>query len=1140
MAACPADLVGGPWFDCPILDSHNLEVAPPIPSTIHPPMSIEPVVTRGMTRRVAAVATLIVIAWGTAGRAAENTGAATQEVVTTRLLDALDERQMPDVSLWVLERVAKDAESYPGLGKEAPFRRATALVATSRLETDGTKRAQILDAAEKEIDRFLGGAPSGEQAIAAFTQKGNLLVERGRAKIDQSKRSGEDAKARLAEALAFFEAAITSLEGKAKKDEAIATATNAEDAVLKELREVDARLAELQGKAKGDDEESGKGKKPVRKPSDGRLMEQLEERQDRLRGQLLQTRLLVGGAYYEKSRALPTGSKEWKAALEKSAADYKELYEKYRSRGAGLFARYYEGRNYVAIAQAEKDEKERKKRTEQALLTLSDVRGLDGEAGFVPGLRAKAVASTLECWLDTKAYAAKEFKDFDERLQKIVLAPVSAERLDPDWLAMKYRAAELFERIAEAQPDKAKGRPLLQNAKKLGLEVAKVNRDYSKEARALLERLGRSLPDDAGMAASFESAMDAARVSLSTLMQKQAEAKQLVAAGKKAEADAALQALAPEREKVIAGIRKALPLATPDDVDAVNQARYMLTFMLYDGRRLHDAAALGTFLAERYPNAKGSRQAAKVAMASLQQLSKDGVPEWRAAAKRQCADVAGLILRTWPEDAESADAAVIAIATATEARDPERLLEILDQVPASSPRRAEVLLRAGGALWRDVLEKRALEESIRPAADVLAAWKKRAAAAIDEGLAAIPAGTPPAKTTVAAALARVQMAIEDGDRELAMQVLAQPDHGPWTVVTGKDPAFTTGPLAENTLTVALRYFIQADQLDKAQEAMNRLEEAAGAGDEASAKLTGMYFAMGRDLQAQLDALGAGGTSAPPDAAARAAAILGGFEKFLDGVAKRDPKVSSQMWVATTYLSLGSGAGTGAVVPKAKADGYLAKAAETYKRLLDKGGAEIAAFEPAIRLKVANVYRELGRWDEAQEQIDWILSDPKRQNSLDTQIQAAELLQAAGGKSADKAKAEQYLREAIVGRKSGSSVAWGWGGIANKLARQAFAGSDEKAMEARAKFFTARLNVAKCRLERAEIAAQDREKLLTMAYNDVAITFKLYPELGGKGMEKQFDKLLKEIEKAQGSPAPKGLTGLREAVQAAAEPAAAGT
>jgi hypothetical protein len=35
-------------------------------------------------------------------------------------------------------------------------------------------------------------------------------------------------------------------------------------------------------------------------------------------------------------------------------------------------------------------------------------------------------------------------------------------------------------------------------------------------------------------------------------------------------------------------------------------------------------------------------------------------------------------------------------------------------------------------------------------------------------------------------------------------------------------------------------------------------------------------------------------------------------------------------------------------------------------------------------------------------------------------------------------------------------------------------------------------------------------------------------MGGKGMEKQFDRLLKEIEKNRGNPAPKGLAGLKEA------------
>jgi hypothetical protein len=75
-------------------------------------------------------------------------------------------------------------------------------------------------------------------------------------------------------------------------------------------------------------------------------------------------------------------------------------------------------------------------------------------------------------------------------------------------------------------------------------------------------------------------------------------------------------------------------------------------------------------------------------------------------------------------------------------------------------------------------------------------------------------------------------------------------------------------------------------------------------------------------------------------------------------------------------------------------------------------------------------------------------------------------------------------------------------------------------------------VAKCRLQRAEASVEDRDNLLQMAANDVAITYKLYPELGGQSMYKQFDKLLKEIEKERGNTASKGLDDLKAAQQAA--------
>jgi len=1078
----------------------------------------------GHAALVLAWSTLLIPGRATPALAAEEPSTAT--VTTRRLLAALEERRLPDVVLWVLDRVEADAAAPADLKREVAFRRAEALVALSRGEAAAAKRAALLDQATAEIGRFLATAPEGDLAITAYLQNGNLLIERGRAKVEQSKRPGEDPARLLPEALGFFDAAIKVIEGtKRKPDEEITTVTSAEDAVLKELRQVDARLAELSG-GEGKDAGEGKPKRPPRRgATDTKLLEQLEQRQDDLRGQLLSTRLLAAGAYFEKSKALQPSSPEWRAAVNAAADRYRELAEKYRSRGAGLFARFYEGRTYATIALAESNADERKKGLAKALAALADIRGLEGDSGIVPGLRAKAIGTSLECWLDEKNYEA-----FDERLQRLALAAQPADRLDADWLAMKYRAAALLEQRSLAIPEaeKAKRTPLLRDARKLAQEVAKVNKDFAREARSLLERLGRALPEDADGAASFAGAIDAARVALAEMQARQAAAKQAQAAGQPGTDE--LAAVAAAREQALAAVRRAIPRAGPDDLEMLNQARYWLTFLLYDSRRLHEAAALGDFLASRYPNAKGGRQAATIAMASWQQLARTGPEEWRSAARSQCADVAERIMRTWPADAESADAGVVAIAAATENRDGARLAELVARVPEASPRRSELLLRGGGGLWREIQEQRRLPADGQPPAERTAAWRATAVQALDSGLAAVPAEVKPDAATVAGALARVQIALEDGDLPLAARLLEHPQYGPWTVVTSTSPdtkPLTEGALAESVLSVALRFFIQASATDpaalgKAQQAMEQLEKLAGTGAESSAKLTAMYLAMGRDLEGQLREIAAAGGTPSPESQARVQAILAGFEKFLDGVARRDTKTAAQMWVATTYLSLGSG-GSGA--SRTKAAEYLDKAAKTYEALLARGGDEVARFEPSLRLRLASVSKELGRWDEALGHIDWVLADAKRQNALDVQVQAAELLQAAGEKIQDKARADGLLRESIVGRRNGASVAWGWGGIANKLSRQAFASEDAKALEARERFFLARYNVAAIRLARARRSDTERSKLLDMAVNDIAITYKLYPGLGGDASRARFEKLLKEIQKERGEANPPGLAGL---------------
>jgi hypothetical protein len=431
-----------------------------------------------------------------------------------------------------------------------------------------------------------------------------------------------------------------------------------------------------------------------------------------------------------------------------------------------------------------------------------------------------------------------------------------------------------------------------------------------------------------------------------------------------------------------------------------------------------------------------------------------------------------------------------------------------------------VLQRAGVALWREVQLKRQLDESDRPGAERIGAWKSKASKSLDDGLAA--AGEDGAVTPglVNAALSRANIFIDDGDIKAAQALLEHPRFGPWTVVSSGKPEFSEGRLAEAALVVSLRSFILAQETEKAQQCMALLEKVAGE----PGKLTDLYRRMGLELQGQLDAL-AGGKAVTAEAREKAARILIGFEQFLDKVAERDEKISSQFWVASTYLTLGSGKGLGAIVAKDKAKAYLDRAAAVFDNLLKKGGAEVAGFEPQIRFKIAGVLRERERFDEAQTHIDWIFSDAKRQNLLDAQIEAAELLEATGRKAVadaggDKEKlaaADRLLGEAVVGRKAAGI--WGWGNLAAKVARQV--GTGGRADDV---FYDARLRTARCMVARSQLDGKEqakKDKLLADAADVIIKTRKLYPALGGDASRKRFDALLREIQKLQGVANPGG-------------------
>jgi hypothetical protein len=98
---------------------------------------------RGNMRAILPPCSLLVLLATVAWAADPPAGASKEtaaDVAARALLEVLEERQMPDVTLAVLARVEADPEASAELKREAAFRRAGALIGVSRAEADSGKR----------------------------------------------------------------------------------------------------------------------------------------------------------------------------------------------------------------------------------------------------------------------------------------------------------------------------------------------------------------------------------------------------------------------------------------------------------------------------------------------------------------------------------------------------------------------------------------------------------------------------------------------------------------------------------------------------------------------------------------------------------------------------------------------------------------------------------------------------------------------------------------------------------------------------------------------------------------------------------------------------------------------------------------
>jgi hypothetical protein len=366
-------------------------------------------------------------------------------------------------------------------------------------------------------------------------------------------------------------------------------------------------------------------------------------------------------------------------------------------------------------------------------------------------------------------------------------------------------------------------------------------------------------------------------------------------------------------------------------------------------------------------------------------------------------------------------------------------------------------------------------------------------------------------------LALAQIQIGAGKSEEAVKWLDDPKIGPMTLVAAKHPATDKENFRIETYKAALRAYVGAQELDKAEQTMDALETAVAEGGDATAarRLTEIYIMLGRELQDTLKRL------RQENKTEEAQRVTRGFEVFLVRISKREKgnTFGSLNWVAETFYNLGAGLDPEGEETPEEAKTYYKSAAATYLTILTKikedpkGEFAPAGAETNIQVRLAVCLRGLDAYDKAMALLVNILR--QRERRVDVQIEAARTYQ-------DWAKMKGkcgYYNMAILGgnEEGGRYLVWGWGGIAKRVAYLD---------KYRDTYYEARYNVALCRMKYAQCQqGSERQKTLEMAQLDIARDFNLDPTMGGEKWYRDYDKLLRNIEQLLGK-RPQGLAGLK--------------
>ena len=812
---------------------------------------------------------------------------------------------------------------------------------------------------------------------------------------------------------------------------------------------------------------------------------------EQYRFDFLQAQLRTGEAKQLAANTYREPLKDGKKLLEEALVSFTELSEKYSGFFQGAMSMLYR-------AQVQRTLGDKKSAIDSFQRVLEQP-----EVDLLRPARMLAMTGLIEMQL---AESEPKLDEIIGQSKRLVDAARPNERRVPEFAAVQVALAKAYlfqskELIAAGK--QMEGRKIAStNARPLLNAAVKVPGLHEPEARQLLSEMGIDKSESAEPAPIVEqpkSLEEALSIAQRLMLEgeelnrtRETLAEQVSAGGEGAQAAAAeLQATDAQidagRKTLIQVIRGGLSFGGNEPVP-LNQARQYLASALYQRGDYWDAAAVGQFLSRSAANKPEGLRGGLMAILSLKELIQSLPKESTTSLVRQIELLSEYLSKTWPNDPQSSAAKGILVKLALDDDRWDDARTLLTKMPEGAER-ASFHRLMGQLLWNKSLMLRQ-ENKIAEAEAVL----PEAASDLGTGLNSLP-GELVGPEAFQAALVLARIELRRGDATAALKALDNPKYGPLKGV--EKLGEPRDGFSSDLFAVELQAVVGAMTSEgsdtaaltkRAIDVMGRLEASVKGKPDADERLVRIYIGLARDIKDQLDA-------SPP---AQKAKLINAFQAILDAISKSAKDPATLQWVGQTLMQMGEAA---LADNNPQGTALISSAIQTFETLQGKLGNNAPT---TLKFQLGRANRLAGEYKKAIDLFEEILKVSPMM--LDTQIEAATAYEKWAGTINPQFAVSAY-RAALSGARPGAdkkNVIWGWGRISKMVSGK---------REFREQFFEARYRVAFNRFMMGKVS--NDTKLMEQASKDITQVSALYPDLGGPARHKDFDLLMKEIQKGLG-------------------------